>query len=366
MKIQLIIIFAFFGQLCFANMASPYTNGTKASEVFTSKDIDIINEKIHVTIDNVAQTATYVVEYRVKTDIDGKQVPLLFYALDFKDDFYVSVDKKEIKLTDIPNSYKNLTGTQFDSFSRYFEPAWNYNSDSTLEFKEYTNRMWVHLGDLKYFETRLSKGEHIFRVRYIADRSRNRSNWVNNYEFQYSLAPAKYWKSFGSLEIIIDATKIKSEISTNLGQPTTGNLDSIATWHFDKLPNDIFTITYIPQVSRFASLMIIIGPFGLTLIMTFILTLLHLLFIKKHRKNNYMKKYSWVVIIGSIIIPFLILLFYIYSFDLIDSVIGSEAGKYHGYTFLVMLLYPIFLAIYMTTMWKFDKYFKTKKTNNWL
>jgi len=342
-------------------MASPYFEGTKASEVFTSRDIDIVKEKIHVTIDKTTQTATYIVEYHVKTDIAGKQVPLLFYALDFKGDFHVSVDNKNIQLVDLPTIGNRLKGTQFEPFSRYFELVWGYNSDSILEYNEKADRTLVHLNDLKYFETVLSKGEHVFRVKYVANRSKKRSNWVMEYNFQYSLSPAKYWKSFGSLEIIVDATNIKSEISTNLGQPTTGRLDSIATWRFDKLPNDLFTISYIPKVSWFASLIIAIGPFGLTFILTIILALIHFLFIKKHRKNNYMKKYSWVVIIGSIIIPFLILLFYIYSFDLIDSVIGSEAGKYHGYTFLVMLLYPIFLAIYMTTMWKFDKYFKTKK-----
>lgn len=47
-----------------------------------------------------------------------------------------------------------------------------------------------------------------------------------------------------------------------------------------------------------------------------------------------------------------------FSYDLIDRAIGEEAGNYHGYTFLILLLYPLLLAIYGTIMWLADKSIK--------
>lgn len=106
--------------------------------------------------------------------------------------------------------------------------------------------------------------------------------------------------------------------------------------------------------------MISLGPNGLTLIFTLIMISFHLFLILRYRKNNPARKISWIVIAGSLLVPLIALMFYIYAYDIIDSAIGSEAGKYHGYTFLVMMLYPILMPVYMILMWLIDKRMRTK------
>ena len=52
------------------------------------------------------------------------------------------------------------------------------------------------------------------------------------------------------------------------------------------------------------------------------------------------KKFSWVMLLGSLVVPAITLIFFVYAFGLIDDVIGTHASRYHGYNFLVLLLYP--------------------------
>ena len=58
---------------------------------------------------------------------------------------------------------------------------------------------------------------------------------------------------------------------------------------------------------------------------------------------------------------YLFLLSYIYSFIIIDDIIGADAGKSHGYSaILALMLYPVLLPIYGLFMWLIDKIIKRK------
>jgi len=211
---------------------------------------------------------------------------------------------------------------------------------------------------LKYFEIDLKKGEHKIRVEYSANAWIDISKWVKEYSFRYSLSPAKHWKSFGSLVLVLDARANKCTPITNIGQPTWGNLDSIAVWNFSKLPSDYLEISFKPHVSTFANFMIAIGPIGLTLFLSLILVAMHAFFIIRHRKHKSTKKYSWIVIAGSLIFPLLILIGYMFSFNLIDNSIGVEAGKYHGYTIFTIIFYPLLVPVYLLIMLWIDNIIK--------
>jgi hypothetical protein len=345
-------------------MASPIWEGTFSSSAFSSRDIDILKEKIYLKIDKNFSTAFYRIEYFIRTDSNGRQIPLLFHAKDYKGDFKVWVDNQEVKLLDIPGEYKTTANSPFTNFSNSFRQPSRNGEPETVEIYWQKNAGIVYaLNDLKYFETDLSKGEHVIRVEYTANVWTDKSDWVKEYSFRYSLSPAKHWKSFGSLEIILDASDFNSALTTNLGQPTNGRLDSISVWNFSKLPSDYFEMIYKPEISAFAKTLIAISPFGLTLIFALFIALLHLISIKKYRKSQPTRKYSWVVIVGSLIIPFFILISYMVSFGIIDSVIGDEAGRYHGYTFLVIGLYPLLMPVYWTIMWLADKKIKERINN---
>lgn len=342
-------------------MASPILRGTFSSSAFSSRDIDIIKEKIHFSIDKDFNTGNYVIEYFIKTDLEGKQTPLLFYARDYTSDFKLWVDDQEVKLLEIPHEYISTINTPFERFANSFKKPFREGESETVEISWEKNSAFVYeLNDLKYFEADLTAGEHIIRIEYAANVWTDITGWVKEYSFRYSLSPAQYWRSFGSLEIVLDATASNYLLETNLGQPTHGKLDSIAFWNFNKLPVDFIKITYKPQVSSLAKAMIAIGPIGLTLIIAILITLFHLIQIKRYRKNNPSKKHSWVVIVGSIVIPSLIIISYMLSFGIIDRAIGKEAGNYHGYTFLIIMLSPILWPIYWLIMLRADNAIKRK------
>ena len=356
MKRLLLILFALIGQLCFANMASPLQEGTHSSSAFSSRDIDILREKISIMIDKKRNTASYVIEYFIRTETDGSQIPLLFHAQDYLGNFRVWVDNVEVQTQNIPSQYFQAANSPFEKFSNIFSGTGQAESPQTVTINWSENDGYDYsINDLKYFETRLIKGEHTIRVEYVAEGWKDRSNWVSDYSFRYSLSPAKFWKSFGSLEITIDGTNFQNQLTTDLGQPTMGRLDSVAVWTFQELPAEYFQFNYTPSISSFADTMIAIGPVWITAIFGLIMAILNLFLILKLKRNNPGKKYSWVVIVSSIIMPLVILIFYMYSFDLIDNVIGIAASRYHGYTFLALIFYPVLAPLYGLGMWFFGK-----------
>jgi len=348
-------------------MASPIRHGTSSSTAISSKEINILEEKIYVTIDSNFETARFIVDYYIYADKSGKQIPLLFDAADYKGDFKIFVDDKAIELQDISDVYKKISNTPFDNFTNSFKTD---DYDSTLDVIEIkwdeTSTSEYRIGDLKYFETELTKGEHHIHVEYIAKAWTDVSGWAKIYSFRYSLSPAKFWKSFGDLEITIDATESRKSIATNLGKQNFGKLDSIAIWNFTKLPADFIKIEYNPKLSKLSQILISIDAFGLMLVFGFLLTIIHILIIIKHRKNNLDKKFSLVVIIGSLIIPFIVLLSLMFFYDLIDNTIGKDAGRHHGYTFLSVLFYPLVMPIYWIFTFLIDKITQTiyKKKQN--
>jgi hypothetical protein len=60
-------------------------------------------------------------------------------------------------------------------------------------------------------------------------------------------------------------------------------------------------------------------------------------------------------------VPFFTLAGYMLAFDLIDAAIGPAAGRTHGYTFLVLVVYPFLMPVYWLVMWLFDLRIKPVK-----
>lgn len=349
MRTIIAVIILTFSSVSFANMASPYRDGTKVANAFTSSEIDILKERINVTLNKESSTANYVVEYFIRTDKEGKQIPFLFYAMEYKGDFKVWVDGKETTIQKIPDDY---TGKTFEGFSKSYDNKDIDKAEVAIKWRENSSNIYK-LWELKYFEVDLNKGEHTIRVEYTANVWENRSKWVKEYGYKYSLSPARYWKSFGTLEITVDARGFGEELNTNLGKQESGKQDS-AVWKFEKIPSDIFEITYVPKVSSLANFLIKVEPFGLAVIIGLFLWIIHLFLMWRYRRVNPEKRFSWVMILGSLIVPAIVLFYYVYSFDIIDSAIGIHASRYHGYNFLVILIYPVLLPLYLTIMWITD------------
>ncbi len=344
-----------------ANMASPYNAGSRAATAFTSKDIDILSETLHIQIDSGFQRAQFTVEYTVQSDVAGRQIPLLFLARDYADSFCVWVDGQPVKLQAIPARYTQFAASPFSGFAGAKSGQNRYGQEEEVSIswdKTYGSVYQLH--DLKYFETDLPKGEHKIRVTYRATPWENFSGWIRQTEFRYSLSPAKHWRSFGRLQITVAQEGPPKPLKIQFGGPAEGWNGSPKTWTFDKLPADFISVLYTPKVNETAAFFTALEPFGVSLIVGILLLALHLWGIRAYRKAHLQQKYSPVVIWGSLLIPLLGLFAFVTTYYFIDWLIGPAAGGQHGYVFLAVFLYPVLMPFYWLAMWAADRFWKYK------
>jgi hypothetical protein len=355
-RFKIFALLIIVAQLTLSNMASPIREGTLSGAALTSEKINIISEDIYVKIDQNFSKAKYVVNYHIQVDSVGTQIPLLFYAQDYADSFNVWLDDKPIKIANINSDIQDKL---LQNFAKYFKKEDNGNVE--IYWKQNLSEFY-NINDLKYFETNLTKGIHTITVSYYAHQWTDVSNWVTQYSFRYSLSPAKYWKSFGKLNITIEQEGKVKNISTNLGQPNEKEVKQINTWTFNQLPNEVFEINYTPEISSLAKILIAIEPFGLSLIVLLLLILVHVYFTLSYRRKHVHKKLSAVVILGSFIVPILTIIFYLNAYGIIDDVIGESAGKHHGYFFIFAFIFffPTLFILYFCSFWILDKLYKRK------
>lgn len=362
---KFLIFFVLLSNACFANMASPVQDGTILSSAFSSKNIDILAEKIWVKIARDLETASFLVEYRIQSTQAGNQIPLLFFAEGFLDSFQVWVDGKPVAVSEVPGRYKEIRQSPFSNFGGAFHPGDDSaDGEMTAIYWGKEERYLYRLQDLLYFETDLQPGEHIIRVKYNATVWMDRSGWIKKRSFRYSLTPAQFWKSFGSLTIQIEHPGPYNWFSTNLGKPLEKNFEKINTWVFDSLPDTYFELTYQDTLPPFAAFLIQIQPIGITLFFAGVLFLLQLWLLYFYHKKNLPVKRTSVLITGNFLIPLAILLVYMLSFGWIDTAIGKEAAGRHGYLFLSLIYYPVLLPGYALLLWLIDKYLIGRKTKD--
>lgn len=361
MKKIVLIICLIFNHIAHANMASPIIPGTIVATPFTSQYVDILGENIFIKPDRSFAYANYEIEYRISSSARGVQIPLLFYAIGYQDKFEIYFDGKEIQLKDLPNDLVNIDGKLYSDFEYIFKDAVYHEQEEIFIEEMPGSKTQVNISDLKYFETDIPEGEHIIKVKYRANSWINSSNWVNEYSFNYALSPAKFWKSFGGLHVTLDATAFDGKIVTNLPDPTQGTLDSVAVWDFNELPVETIELQHIPEIKPIAKALINFTPEGMAVSAGIILLLFHAIITIRYRNSNMNKRFSPVMIIGSLLVPLLILITYMTSYDIIDYFIGPGASGRHGYIFLAIFLYPAILPFYFTTMWLADRIYRRNK-----
>lgn len=357
------LAFLFSLNTALANMASPYMFGTSSATAFSSRNIDILSENIRLQLFDKAPGAHFKVEYNIRCDSAGKQIPLLFYAIKYMGDFKVMVDGVPVSVMAMPITDDSIS-TVIKPFPYKLDTPYQNAQPMYLVKWDSLHSKYYDVKDLKYFEVNLSKGNHTIVVEYDAAPTTNRAPWVREYFIEYSLMPAKYWKSFGGLKLTLDATSLSDNVTTMLPAPDSGDINNMAVWNFSKLPAEELKFTFTPQISATAKQLIAFGPEGFLLGSGLLLALLHFYAIWKWRKKNLQKKYSWVVALGAFLVPFIAMVVYMLSFDIIDKAIGDAAGQYHGYTFMILILYPFIFFAYLFIAWLADWLVKRRLLKN--
>lgn len=353
-----ILIFIFSNNVSIANMGTPFYPGTHSSTIITSKNFDILSENILIKIDKNFKTAKYIIEYKIKADTNGIQVPFLFVAMDLLNDFKITFDGLPINLQNIKIKYEDNLDTSFASFASNF-------SDSIIINREYYSFKWnksenrtTSLDDLKYFKLDISQGIHIIQIEYVGKIWVDETDWVQKFSFRYSLSPAKYWRSFNELNLEIDASEWDKSFTTNLDQFNHTSKNKIYKWKFNRLPDEYIIIEYTPEISFFAKFLTLIGPLGLILIFASLFTYLSYYLNKKYRRTHYQKRFSPIVFITAFISPIVFMLFMLLSYHLINYSIGENATDnipYMGIFFILPLfLTVIVMPVYLSILWYWD------------
>lgn len=342
-------------------MGEPVFHGTLGARPFTSQFVEITKEDLFIKMNRSFETAQIKAIYYITSEKDGLKIPLLFYASDYQEDFLVKVDGKVVEIKKIPYEYRIARETKFKDFDYFFKiPSHSDKSEVVIDESE-NSGFYVSLSDMKYFETDISKGEHVIEVSYTSKKWTDGWDWVNEYSFRYALSPAKYWKSFGEHNISIDANDFNSKIQSNLGNPLSGNLQKNAKWTFNEIPVDVVQISYSPETSILSSLMLFIRPLGASFLFGLLILWLHYKLIKSFRRKHPIKKYNFIVIIGNIIAPIIILLFWVLFADWLRLSLGIHAGMGidpYSTFFVPVIFFPILLLVYWIIMKKLTKEIK--------
>lgn len=343
----LVLICLISGLPLWANMASPYGEGSELATTFINRNARVLSEKLTIVPDSSFSSAYITAHYSIYMDSAGTDIPLLFVAREYEGDFSVEVDGEEVEtkplsemnigmLSELPPSWRpSIKEMPVDSASSYVAVAWSF-----------WNSMNFAIEDLIYFETNLDTGLHDIYVYYKARVWSDGSDWVDRYFLSYSLSPAKYWRDFGTLEVTLDTRNFPQSLSTNLGEPTSGSLDDIAKWQFDKLPVDVLTVEYEPEISGLAEVLIGVGPGWISIICIAPFIFIQILLLCRFEKKKSPKFNPWILI-GGVGVPIIWALIYFNSFEWIYSAIGDSASRRQGYmSVMVVFIVPILMLIY--------------------
>lgn len=339
-------------------MASPYQQGTQASTAISSRDVDVLYERLFIEIDDAFQTAFIQAEYDILIPEGGTTIPLLFLALQYDSEFSAFLNDELIET----NWLGDLYAQQLDSLGYFFPFDTSYSGSSviSLSWSDSTSLEQYHIEDCIYLDVPIAAGKHTIRVEYTATNWVDLSDLIRQRQFKYSLTPARYWKTFGGLECIIQNTESTVPITTNLGPPNEGTLDSVATWYFASLPVEVISISEDHKLTLSAKIASSIGANGFMYFCGFLFAFLHIYLIKRYRQSNPTGCFSLPVLLGSLFFPALILSSYLFAESAIDSIIGEQASRFHGYSFLIVLLYPFLMPIWAVAAFLIDLIWRKK------
>jgi hypothetical protein len=345
----------------YANMASPVREGTLGTRPFISQYVHILHENLRITIDEDFNYANFDIEYIINAEKSGVQIPLLFYASEYYEDFEVTIDGKKITLQK-QEDFWDLYGEDKEKLTN-FHYLYTKDRKAVRELEQqfkHGRSDRISLNDFLYFQTDISEGKHSIKVRYKATHWRYQHNRLNEDSFRYALAPANYWKSFGTLNITIDTSNVKDKIAINLGTPENDNTNGVAKYRFDKLPVDIIRITRIPTLTSFATLLLQIETFWLAIILISFIVVFHVWKMYRFRQKHPKKKISAPAIFGTLIIPVLFVFMGLIATFWIDAAVGKPyASGRESYTaFYDFLNLPKYILTYVLFSVALDFIFK--------
>lgn len=356
----LLVMSVLVGASAFALKGDPVEPGSLSATPVASRDIRVVHETIDVTIDAHFKTAHFDIAYDVMAPPEGDSIPLLFHINDALDNPRVLVDGEVEPLRAIRDGFTDLEGTRYKNFAHAFDDElWNGRLHLELHTSE-TEEILVDISDLYYFTPALAPGPHRILFSYTASAWTDQSGWVPETSFRFALTPARFYDDFGGITVRVDATDCSRTWTSNLGEPHQGSTSQVSMWDFDELPADILIIRHTPGIDPIAATLIAITPEGIAGIAAILLTILHIYLMWAYRRRESATGFSWPLWFGGVVFPLFAVLVYVFSFQLIDALLGPDATQYRTFEILALILYPILLIPYMGFSWWVDRWIRRR------
>jgi len=354
MNIKLIFILVlFFPLFTFGNMAKPYTDGAGHSVIFSNKSAKVLNETIDISILNQNEEdkslsgfkAKYKIVYTIYSE-ENAAIPLLFIGIGLSNFQSILVNNSAVKNDSLS---KNEILAKKYSFIELYQDNYcyiKYNKD---------DKTFVPLSSLIYFHANIQKGENQIIIEYEGELEVNRYGFESNYKLEYSLYPSQFWKSFGPISIYLHLPKDYELKESNFDE--VYNEKEAVKWKITDINQEKFSISFAKKQNLCIQFLLELHPFGIACLSLLFFSVLNFYCIKKHRVET-VNKYNYYLPIGIFVVPILFYTIFIFSYDFIDFMMKKESK--HGYYFLFVFTYPIFLLIYALIFWTIDIHFKKK------
>jgi hypothetical protein len=340
------------GLPAWANMANPILSGSSVAEPFLARHVSILGERIVIHPDDAFMSADIRAVYRVLVGMEGADIPFIFLAPGYSDSAQVWINGQAIELLPLPIEIKELFQSDslvgYEGIFGYDASLGRYESQANMDHAYFGNR------DMFYFRANLPPGEATLEVRYLATAWQDGSGYVNKYQFKYELLPARYWKSFGSLEVVLEGTHRWKNLSTTLGEYKERGQDWY--WNFKELPQVNIEIEMVPVIPPVAQWIIQADPTTLAYILGMLLSVLELALLVRYRRRHPDARINpWLAYALVWMLPIMAIDYFIAEVVL-DSLLGGAMGSAHGYgmVLLVAYMYMLLMPAYLVLSWVID------------
>lgn len=321
-------------------MAAPSQGGQTLTEPSGVKNIDILKEDLNIDLTQLGDEKLTLRDrfinveaiYQIDNPSDIEKLELVFVIVSDAKNFQFFLDDKEINSAPIDNkefadrnSWKKPDKTPYENRDLMYNP-----NNGNLKSAKFTFN--------------LTKGKHALKAKYKAEPTVFKDVGVmKGWQFAYSLAPAKDWKSFGGLSLNIKIPQnwkfFSNLVFEQNGETLTGN--------FNEIPADFLAITTqspIPNSyntwTNITSILFLLSLFGIP-----VLIIILAIWKGIHWKNSWaygiLVGVIWALLVG--IIGFL-------GESLPKGMIPESQYASYGYgdvfsTFFLVLLMPVTLVI---------------------
>jgi hypothetical protein len=343
-----------------ANLAAPSQGGQSLTEPNGIKNVDIIKEDLTIDFTQLAdeniiwsdREINVEAIYEIDNPSEIKNLELVFVIVSESKNFQFYLNDKEINSQPIDN--KEFADRQ----------SWKKPSNTPYENKEIMYNPANHTLKSAKFTLNLPKGKHTLRAKYKAKPTVHKDvGMTKGWQFAYSLAPARDWKSFGELNLNI---KIPNgwKFFSNLKLEQTG--DNLSG-KFNEIPADFLAVTtQMPRPINYNSAEDSLFFAFLGVAILFPLFLAVLAFVQGYKWNN-----SWLygvllAIVGAIVAAIIAY----FSVTYPDTLIPEGQYASYGYGDLGVFFEVIFFGIIAVfsfvisvVLWIGIVWIKTKKLN---